>query len=584
MYIILRNLLVTSLLFFLVFQTEASAQSEQNLFDDALQLYQEGRFLEAAQSFSEIDIPEAQLFTGKSYFGAGQYKLSSHYLSHVPTNSPEQVYDDAQYTLALNDFQTGNYGRSLDILHILKNNASTRNITRTASSFYDETMNYLTVEQRKEAFNQSNLPEVQLELITSSFDWVDKQTARTLISTLESSLIAMQDSATVESIKSHVDRMQDNSPLNYAPAPEGIIYNIGVALPESEDENIMGVSRSMYFGLSLAAEEFNQRNENQKIALHHANPDGDEFGPEHVMTNFAWNFNTDLVIGPLFSESAYRMTMPAEQYQIPLITPLANSDSLNLNNPYVYQINPTFAQRGRAMARYAVNELGLNNLAIISERFTPAEEEAHAFRDEATRLGANFVHVFNEDFEAQAYDVSEITPWFARDTTYIEHLDLEEYALKPVDGLFIATGGAGAANLIDLVMTDLEATRSTVTILGNEEIGNVNMSARRLQRLNIYYPEPFHTDEDLESVINFRTDYKNLSGMDANLYAFLGYDVATYLFNTLEQIQNPARLKDAIRNQPTHRGLAVEIDFSKGHINRGMRIFHLQPGGPVEVQ
>lgn len=579
MQLILRNLFIGSILIFLAFQPEAIAQNEQAEFDSALELYQEGRFMEAAQRFSEIDIPEAHLFTGKSYFAAGQYKLSNHYLSRVPNNAPEQVYDDSRYTMALNDFQTGNFGRSLDRLHLIKNDASTRTLSRAANRFYNQTLDYLTIEQRREAFSQSTLPEVQLELVTSSFNWVDKQTAETLVGALERSLIALQDSAAVQNLKSRVNRIRSNSRTRYAPAPDGITYNIGVALPDSEDENILDVSRSMYYGLSLAVEEFNRRNDNRKIALHYANPDGELHGPEHVMTGFAWNHNVDMVIGPLFSESAFRMTALAEQYQIPLITPLANSDTLNLDNPYVYQINPTFSERGRAMARFAVNELGLRNLAIISERFTPAEQEAHAFRDEATRLGANFVHIFNSNYEARGYDVSQVTPWFAGDTLYV---DTEVVELKPVDGLFLAAGSAGAANLIDLVITDLEATRSTVTVLGNEEMGNVEMSAQRLRRLNIYYPETFHTDEGRDDVKNFRVDFQNHAGMDANRFAFLGYDVATYLFKTLEEVHNPARLKDAIKRQPEHNGLTIKIDFNNGHVNRGMRIFHLRPEGPIE--
>ncbi|MEX0778459.1 MAG: ABC transporter substrate-binding protein [Balneolales bacterium] len=575
----LRNLIVAPFLLFVVFQSQlAFAQTEQEQFDGALELYQEGRFLDAALGFKDIDIPEAQLFTGKSYFAAGQYKLSYHYLSFVPSNAPEQVYDDSRYTMALNDFQTGNYGRTLDRLHILKTDATSSNIRRSASRFYETTMDYLTIEQRKEAFSQSNFPDVQLELVTSSFDWVDKQTAQTLVSTLEKSLIALQDSSVVQDLRQEVNQLNSSPRNQYAPAPEGITYNIGIALPEPEDENTLSVSRSMYYGLSMAAEEFNRRNNNQKIALHHANPDSGDDGPEHVMTSFAWNYNTDLVIGPLFSESAYRMSALAEQYEIPLITPLANSDTLNLDNPYVYQINPTFAQRGRAMARFAVNELGLQNLSIITETNTPGEEEAHAFRDEATRLGADFVHIFNENFEARAYDVSEITPWFASDTSYV---DTTKYDLEPVDGLFLATGGAGASNLIDLVMTDLEAFRSNVTVLGNEEMGQVGMSARRLQRLDIFYPETFHTDEGREEVINFKVDYNNQSGLEADRFAYLGYDVGNFLFNTLEEIQNPARLKKALKNQPGYNGLTVNIDFDKGLINRGIKIFQLTPQGKI---
>ena len=121
----IRNLFVIIFLatpLLTLFSDQAVAQQNQEHFDRALEMYQEGRFLDAAKKFSEINIPEAQLFAGKSYFASGYYKLAGHYLGRVPSNAASEIYDDSRYTLALSDFQTNNFGRSLDRQEKKKNN------------------------------------------------------------------------------------------------------------------------------------------------------------------------------------------------------------------------------------------------------------------------------------------------------------------------------------------------------------------------------------------------------------------------------------------------------------------------------
>lgn len=549
------------------------------LFQEALTRYENSDFLEAARLFSQVQTAEGSLFAGKSYFAAGHYLIARNYLNNISANAPDAILEEARFTMALCDFQAKDFGSSLDLLYRLSTSASDNDLRTDSERLYNQILGYITVEQRKKAFYSSRINAVKSDIVTSAFDLVDRATALSLLRATEKSLMISKDSLAFNNLVQRADTLPEerSDSLRYPPAPDGIMYNVGLALPEFDpSENEYAVSQGLYYGIMIAAEEFNRRNDNRKISLHHQNPDGKDYGPEHSMVHFAWNHNADLVIGPLFSESAFRMAPLAEQYQIPLISPLANSDTLNLNNPYVFQTNPTFEKRGKSMAQFAVRQLRMNSLAVIVDSSTPGMREAQAFRNEAERLGAHVTHFFADDFAASGFDVSEYTPWFAGSEQFI---DTTKYHLKPIDGLYLPFTGETAPTLINLILNNLEATRSRITILGNQELGSMTMSPQRHWRFDMFYNEVFLMDPEREAVKLFNEEYRNITGAEPNMFAHLGYDVGTYIFQTLEKVQNPAFMKQAIKTQPRHNGLILNIDFNRDHVNDLLHIFEIKEDG-----
>jgi hypothetical protein len=90
-------------------------------------------------------------------------------------------------------------------------------------------------------------------------------------------------------------------------------------------------------------------------------------------------------------------------------------------------------------------------------------------------------------------------------------------------------------------------------------------------------------EEGSERVINYRIDYKNRFGVDANLFGFVGYDTADFVFRALEEIRNPSLLNYHLRFRPQHNGLSKIIDFRGSYINQGVQIHRIEPGGNVKV-
>lgn len=571
-------------------------QPDDEEFNEALELYEQAEYLEAASLFQDIDTPEAILFTGKSYYSAGHYHQSLHHLNRLPGELPGSVRDEAHFTRALSHFQLGDFARSLDRLVHINETAGTFGTGQDARRIYETIMNYLTLEQRRQAFHRSDNLQVQEDLVAYALEWVDWPTSEQLVDMMVNTIGPLQDPERIEEIRSMVPERPDDTlqpleptdaierrhPPRFGPAPEGMIYNIGVALPALEqDAPEHRVSQSLFHGFHVAAERFNQRNEDRRIILHHANTAADSLDGASALSHLVWQHNIDLMLGPLFSEEALEMADAVEQYGVPMVPPLANADSINIANPYIFQPNPTFRKRGRAMARFAINELEMDTVAVIAESDADGLQEAFAFREEVQLLGGHVSKFIVENFRTIGYDPSEVTPWFSSDEEYI---DEEEYELVPADGLFLPFTTEGAPTLLDLVLTDLEAMRSELAVLGNQQLGGVDIRQSQRERFDIYYTETFHESDDEDHLEEFEEEYRNMSGHEPDMYAYVGHDIASQLFQTLEQVYNPANLKHHLRGRDTYEGLIQDIRYDADYINDRLQIMKHSPDGRITYE
>ena len=558
-------------------------QNQGQDFQQALNLYKQNEYQKAAQLFSKINTDEALLFTGKSYYGSGNFLLAKSYLTKSLASQNIQIHNDAVYTLALCDFQLHNFAESLDRLYTIMNQVKAYDIQGNARQFYNQILDYLTLQQRKDVFSESNIPQVQMDVVTSVFNKVDKVTASSLLQSLKMRFTNTPDSSIVQQLENKATLF--NNYATYQPdeihlkAPDGISYSLGVALPKFEkDMPEYKVSQAIYNGIQLAVEQFNAENTNRKVFIHYHNTLKSDSLTRDIMTDFAWNDHADMIIGPLYSEMAATMAPMAEQYQIPLLAPLANSDSLNFDNPYVFQANPTYTVRGKKMADFAVNRLHLDTLGVIVDKNSFGMHEAFAFRDEAERLGAKVRYFFSANFEKQGFNVSQYTKYFTSDTTMIDSLHI-----KPVDAVYLPMTGSTAKTLIKLIFTDFEANKSNVTILGSQEWADSGLEPESIKNFNIFYSGINMPDQGLTEVQDFEAQYNNRFGISANRFAIIGYNCAKYLLDTLKKVQNPALLKEALKGNNTFKGISSHFVFDGTHINQAVEFYHLTPKGHVNV-
>lgn len=548
-------------------------------FDEGVDLYEKGQFKEAAAIFEQLDSREAYLFAGKSYYNLGQYLKAKSFLLRITDDAEQELMLEAGYTSALADFQLKQFGQALNTLYEVREIRPGTQLAHDASRLYNGILDYLTLGQRRNAFQSARYNRIKYDLIRTGFGKVDYQTAKILLNEYKRTISVKSDSALYQDLNKMIAdslgyayQMAFGNPLS---VPRGTVYNIGAALPTYDNSATeFSVTQGLYFGYLLAAEEFNQRNTDKKAFIRYKNTGAEMDSAGYAMTDFAWNYNIDVLLGPLFSEPALTMAELAEQYQIPLLAPLANSDSLNFDNPYVYQANPTFASHGRKMAEFAVNELQMDTLGILAERNSLGAASAFAFRAEAEKLGAHIEHYFVEDLESQGYDITEYTKFFTTDSTLIDSLDY-----RRLDGVYAPFTGQVAPTLIDLLLIDLEAMDSDMTILGSPEWGATEIQQERIRDRIIYFSESYYINSKSVRLEQFRKNFSDRFGTEANRYAMIGYDTADFLLRALEQVENPVLLKDALKNRPLYEGLISNIDFDGTHVNQEVKIFKISDQG-----
>lgn len=551
---------LTILITFLFITLPVIAQS----FDEGLELYENGQFAEAIEIFTSLDDERSQLFTAKSYFSQHEYQLALRYLKPLHESSDRAIRQESLYTHALTQFRIKNYAHSLDLIYELLSEQSRTGIQIDGRRFYRQLMNYLSPEERFKVQRQTNYLQVAKDLAISGRNRMEVNSYQILVHEI---LKMAPDSVTHQSIKEELLAEIELQPLHspYPTAPQGMVYNIGVILPTyGEETPEFTIPRNLYFGITLAAEEFNSRNADKKVKLQFKPSGRNPDTTAAAFTELVWSYNADAVIGPLFSGPAQKMAQLAEEFRIPMLAPLANADDLNIDYNYTFQINPTFEVHGKNMARFAVQELGLDSLAVITQANALGTASALGFRYEAEKLGAHISYYFEEDFAAIGYDISDYTKVFTSDNELADSL-----GFRPTQGIYAPFTGQAAGTLTNLLLTDLEVLGSSdLIIMGSEEWENVSINDWQRRNMEIYYSKAFGEAADSATVAFISEDFESRFGIEPDQFAKIGFDTANYLFQSLERSGNPVYLKNAMREGSTYNGLALRINFDKNRVNQ----------------
>ena len=558
-----------SLVFTLCFLfVTANAQSLQT----GVNFYEEGNYEEALRIFDSVEEPTSYLFAGKSYFALNNYLKAKKVLDKVDsTNTSSEIFYEAKYTKALADFELQNFSASLDALYEINEFSTQGSVKRDAFNFYRDLLNYLTLEQRFETFKEVSYDEIRFDLVDAVIGIVDYPSAKSLF-TSYTNTVQISDSSNYENVfsvlKDSASYAQRYNPNKYTQAPTGLSYNIGVALPEFDMEaDEFEITQHLYFGIQLAVERFNSQNNRQKAFLTYRNTDADVENAAFIANDLIWNHGVDAIIGPLFSEVALELSKYAEMYETPLLTPLANSDNINLDLNYTFQLNPTFAIQGQEMARYAIQTLQYDTLAVLAEKGSLGEASAYAFLDEVRNLGGEVVRFYVEDLASEGYDISEYVKYFDPEVDTVLNYN--------IDAVYAPFTGNIAQTLMSSLITNLEAMGSEMSILGSEEWETANINSSRLPETDVYYTKSFEIDSTNSMVNDFESEFRLRFESQPNQFAYIGYDAASILLESLQRVQNPEYLKEGLKSLNNYRGLINRVSFEGSRINQNVKIKRL---------
>ncbi|MEO6696153.1 MAG: ABC transporter substrate-binding protein [Ignavibacteria bacterium] len=176
---------------------------------------------------------------------------------------------------------------------------------------------------------------------------------------------------------------------------------IGIALPlmtnsSGQSEKLLG--EQMLKGIKDALEEYKSSEPDIDVSIKIEDTKKDQTATLDAFNKLASDSNLIAILGPVFSSELVNNAGAAAFHKIPIITPTATLNFLAQNNEYVFQLNPTYDIRGRLMAKFAINELGIKNFVILSED-SYGKNFADSFSDEVRRNKGNILltEYYNKD-------------------------------------------------------------------------------------------------------------------------------------------------------------------------------------------
>ncbi len=347
------------------------------------------------------------------------------------------------------------------------------------------------------------------------------------------------------------------------------------------------------------------------------------------------------IIGPVYSNEAIAAARIAGANGVPLITPTANQNGIAALGTTVFQTNPDFEQRGRAMARYAVTTLGSKVVGVLAPSDTYAKFLADGFVKEAKEEGATVAVIqwyqkgmsdlraqFSAIRAAALLETAEPMVQFGGKMNKQDVMNLVRLGLpiRRVDSLLARSAkvsahwllGPRGKELLDSVgiplwydQSAVDSTAHPVTgiealycpISGPEEIGIISsqlvysnikthflgsgewnslsdLEANRRYCEGIQFESDTYVDSTSDAFKNFTGDFNKQFKKSPDRFTMYGYDATNLV---LTQIANGATnrqaLARALASVQSYPGVRGKIGFSDGRVNVWIHILEYDGDG-----
>jgi len=182
---------------------------------------------------------------------------------------------------------------------------------------------------------------------------------------------------------------------------------IGIALPlmlNYPDPEEKKLGEQMLKGIKDALEEYKGLNPSKSVSIKIEDTKRDQSVTLDIFNKLASDSSLIAILGPVFSSELVNNAGAASFHKIPIVTPTATLNFLAQKNEFVFQLNPTYDVRGRLMAKFAMNELGMKKFVILSEN-NYGKNFADSFSDEVIRNHGSIL--LTEYYSNDSFDIIE---------------------------------------------------------------------------------------------------------------------------------------------------------------------------------
>jgi len=265
----------------------------------------------------------------------------------------------------------------------------------------------------------------------------------------------------------------------------------------------------------------------------------------------------DILFGPVYHENVKIAAEFAKNNHIALVSPLSQKDDLLTNNPFLFQVAPSFTSLTQGSAKYFST---LQNAGIIVvHEGTPDELDIiKTYKD-------NLVRTFFYDKNAKEIVFKEIN-YKVSGISGVDDamsLGLNNIIIIP------STNEIFVSNVLQQLMSLQKIKKYNIMLYGMpawERFRNIDLEF--LQKLNLHYPSANFVDYSNENVKDFVLKYRNAFNTEPSLFSFQGYDMAKFFLSNLKKYGKYFEFCFT-ENSEFNVGLSIDNKYVKSNENNG---------------
>ncbi|MBL7996848.1 penicillin-binding protein activator [bacterium] len=370
--------------------SQAKPLNEKELFESGLAAYRSKLYPTSIKTFESMiaNFPEGDHYTAgllmlsKSYEKMRYFKKSITVADELITVYPGSKYiDDALYTRAQSYYGNDDYTSAIKDLTLLRTTSKEKHLQSRSDSLIRRIIqNNLSSIRIRKMMETGNDPEL-LSVLNSQYvtNLMSQKRYAFLQKFIDSSLQKKNQLSTNKAFRDILKQINNKTD---GPVRFGFI----TSLTGSNSET----GRSIKSGVELAVSEHN-RSYTPSIELVIYDDQSDIIQAIHAAKELSADDGISAIIGPVESSAMAAAAVVADQHHIPIISPTATKSGLTQIGPYVYQANVNIESRSEAIARYAVEALGLRTFAILSPSDLYGDIASTAFAQSVEKIGGRMI-------------------------------------------------------------------------------------------------------------------------------------------------------------------------------------------------
>jgi len=603
----------------------------ESSFLEGLKLYQMGKYDTSASIFLRVakELPRNQRTTaayvmaGKALCESNKPKESIKLLKDfIDIYSSSNYLDDAHYTLAIDYSKLGRFEDCAnELINVINSSSDVKLLKRSKKMLTVVVDSQLTMKEVE--YIRSDIKNIEIGAL------LDLALAKKHISAGDI-VSAMQLLRRVTDLPPNIEYVQEALTLLEKLEKESVI-TIGIMLPlmlKSDNPSAKMLGLEFFQGIKMAFDEYNQT-ANVKIAYDLRDTERNLSVAARHVSDLCNNEAVRAIIGPLLSNEVFACAGISNERGVPLITPTANANGISAIGPYIFQANPDFNMRGKAMAIFAFHALKARTFCVLSPKDDISKQIVNSFVNEIDSLGGKIIDVqwyisgagdirseiadlrqrALEKLEVPVIDFSgkikqaelnKIVEWGVEQRVLdslverriavpvtslfgergiiiadslklpMKHQKIKydslELAVKNIDAIFIPIS---SADEIPVVSSQLKYFNIQTQILGTGEWNELNILDQNRQYTDgvIFTADSYYDTTDVK-YRSFILKYKELYNAIPGENAFLGYDVAKLLTHVIA-MNNYKRsdIANALSTIEGYRCLHNKISLSLNRVN-----------------